>query len=660
MKLFSTLCYWLSVLIAVTVFVKFIDCKRWVAFAFAIFMSMSQFVIYYASNVLTEAPFLFFSTLTVFLILLYERDRKDLFFYLATLSVVAGIYIRLPGAPLAVAVFLWLLFRKDYKKAFIFGGIVGVLVGAWVIPKLISRDFLYAGQFKVQNDASREAVRSKSYFSRYFYNMGYYIFVAFTRQIFPIITLPKLKAVVFSFKLHELILGFPLLGIIIFGVISGLKNKKTAFPYFYFVAYFLIMFFFASRGIRYATYLFPWLVLIIITGFAFIFREFSKKRIVRIVITIIPFLILVLAIPSYLIIFRDTTRTRKIAAKGIKQPLALIPMKRYIHSVVLHILYQTCEWIRINLPEDAVIMAPQERTCYYYSERPCLSPRYWEDIVKRRGVVDRELRETEIDSMWLWALDNRVTHIIVDRIYMVTRIYLKPALARYQDCITPIYASNEPITRVFEIDTTCLRDFIKTNSKAEIENLLREVVRLKETGDEDSLNSLLERHERSDAEVKGICRYLSYYIYLAEYEDLLKFHETAEIIYPKNPDLALNWGIEHNRATLTTVSVPTLKKALEYGADSADCYNNLGVAMTIEKKPEEADVYFEKAMAYAPDDPVVLKNRLSNLISTRNISKADSLLEWASSREDVGDGYTAEVKTMVETYERWKKSVGIQ
>jgi len=661
MKLFSTLCYWLSVLIAVTVFVKFMNCNRWVAFLFAVFMSITQFMIYYASYVLTEAPFLFFSTLTVFLILLYERDRKDLFFYLATLSVVAGIYIRLPGAPLAVAVFFWLVLRKDYKKAFIFAAIVGILVGAWVVPKILSGRFLYGGQFVVTESIAIESARTQSHFSRYFYNFGHYLFVSFPRLIFPFISLYPAREFILSRSWFEIALGIPIFFFLILGSILGLKKKETAFPYFYFLSYFVIICYFGSVGIRYMTYVFPWFILAFISGFSSIYRRFEKKRIVKIFITIIPFIIVLLAIPSSYKVIIETSATRRLAHRGIKPPLALVVMNRYRNQVELHRLYHACEWIRTNLPEDAVIMAPQQRTVYYYSERACLSPKYWESILSRQGLVrDRELKETEIDSMWLWALDNGLTHVVIDPIYMVTRNYLKPALARYQDCITPIYETDEPKSRVFEIDTTCLREFLTTNSKAEIDKILHEVVRLKEKEDADSLSSLLERYERSDKAIEGICKYLSYYIYLMEFDELLKLFESAQTLYPDNPILWFNWGIEHNRMQLLSISVPAFEKALEYGADSADCYNNLGVAMTIQKDSPKAEVYFEKAMAHAPDDHVVLKNRLANLISTRDISKADSLLEWATFREDVDDEYVAAVKAMVETFERWKKSLGIE
>ncbi|MGC9314063.1 MAG: glycosyltransferase family 39 protein [bacterium] len=661
LKIFSSICYLLTILIAVTVFVKFMNFKRWVAFWFAVFMSISYFMIHYASYVLTEAPFMLFVAITVYFVLRYERDKKDLFFYLATLSTVLGIYIRLPGAPLAVAFFLWLIIRKDYKKAIIFGAIAGITVGAWVVPKILSGRFQYGGQFVVKEAKHLEAARTRSYFSRYFYNMGYYFIVVFPRLLFPQISLIPVKIIAFTYTWLDLLIGLPLLGTLILGVMNGIRDKEKGFPYFLFAVYFLTMFFFASRGIRYSTYVFPWFMLALVTGVRAIGKLLENRKILREVIAIVlAVIIIVLAIPLYSIIVPETAVTRQIARKGIKPPLALVGLKRYQNPVELHHLYHACEWIRRNTPETSVIMAPQLRTAYYYSERASLSPKYWERIIQSEGIErDREIRETEIDSMWVWALEQGVTHIVVDPIYGVTRFYLVPAISRYQDCIELIHETPAPKTRVFAVDTTCLRNFIVNNDKALLDQLLREVSRLEQEGDEDSLKSLLERHEPNDHELEAICKFLSYYRYLMEFKDLTSLFEAAQKLYPENGVLWFNWALEHNRMRLVSVSIPAFEKALEFGADSADCYNNLGVAMTLNKDFVKADEFFEKAMFHAPDDPTVLKNRISNLISIRKINVADSILDWATALEEPDSAYRDSIQIIKTTYENWKRSVGL-
>jgi tetratricopeptide (TPR) repeat protein len=660
LKLFSTLCYLLTILISVTVFVRIMKLARWVAFLFAVFMSITHFVIEYASVVLTEAPFMLFCALTVWLILLYERDKRDFFFYLATLTTILGIYIRLPGAPLAVAVFLWLIIRKDYKKAIIFGAIVGVTIGAWVIPKILQGRFLYGGQFVVRPASHIEAARTKSYFSRYFYNMGHYIFAAFPRLLFPILLEIYSKKFVLFYSWLEVLIGLPLLALIVFGVFKGLKDKETGFPYFFFASYYFIFSFFSSVGIRYTSYTFPWFILAFISGVISFGGHFPKhKKLLRLTAILLSFILLILAIPPFLNVVSKTSFTRKIAQKGYKPPQILVSLNRHHDTPKLHRLYDACDWIRTELPEDVILMAPQLRTSYYYSERPCLSPVYWEDIMKREGINRGiELRESEIDSIWLWALDQGVSHIIADPVYGVTRFYIRPALARYQDCLRLIYQTREPITRVFEIDTTCLRNFLVHNDKAEIDRVLREIARLTEEKDKDSLSSLLSRRVASESEVIGIARFLSYYIQLNEFKDLLLLFEASQVLYPENPILWLNWGIEHNRLSLVDVSIPAFKKALEFGADSGDCYNNLGVAFTMKKDFEAADVNFRKAMLHSDTNATILKNRIANLITLKRISEADSLIEWAVRREYVPEEYKKDVEAINKTYTSWKRSVG--
>ncbi len=661
-KIFSLLCFWLSVVIAVVIIVKFLNCSRSTAFFVAILSSISQFIVYYASYTMTEAPFLFFSTLTVYLFLLYLRDDRDVYFYLMAILAVVSIYVRLPGAPLTVAIFLWLVLRKKYLKAVIFALIVGAAIGGWVIPKIVSGDFQYAVQVQVKNDISKNIYQTKSYFTRYAFNIGFYAFIVFPRMVLPFLSLFRRNAILFGVGLHEYLTGIPIFIIFIIGAIRGLKDRERAFPYFYALSYFAIICIFLSNGIRYMMEIYPWFLMSVIMGFKFIVGIFGgKPRFRKIISTVFAIVIIALALPNYFMVVNETSVTRRIARKGIKPPHALVVTNRYANCAELHRLYHACEWIRQNLPEEAVIMASQQRTSYYYSERACVTPQYWENIIKREGRLrERELRETEIDSMWEWALDNKMTHVIIDPIYMVTKNYIKPGLARYQDCVHQVYETREPVTRVFEVDTTCLREFLRNNSKAEIDEFLREIVRLKEEGDEDSLESLLDRHDKSDAEVEGICRYLSYYIYLLEFDDLEKLFKAAHTLYPENPILWFNWGIEHNRMQLTEVSIPAFQKALEYGADSGDCYNNLGVAMSINKNAERATEYFEKAMNLSPDDTTYFKNRLAALISTRDLSSADSLLEWATSREDVDSVYSDALTRMKRTYDIWKKRMGLK
>jgi len=661
LKLFSTLCYLLTIIIAVTVFVRIMKLPRWVAFWFAVFMSVTQFVIYYASYVLTEAPFMLFVALTVYFVLLYERDRKDLFFYLATLTTVLGIYIRLPGAPLAVALFAWLLIRKDYKKALIFGAIVGVTVGAWVVPKILAGQFQYGGQFVVQESKHLDAARTSSYFSRYFHNMGYYLFVSFPRLLVPFISWVPVKPIIYNYNFLDLGIGVILLIFLFLGIKLGLKQREIGFPFFLFAAYFLMMFLFTSRDIRYSVYIFPWFVLALMFGGRSVGFLFANHRLLgRSIATFMLSVILVVAIPNYVSISKETSVTRQIARRGIKPPMALVGTFRYQNYHELHRFYHACEWVRTETPKSAVVMAPQLRTAYYYTERPCLSPKYWERIIQSQGIDrDREIRESEMDSMWLWALDQGVTHVIADPIYGVTAFYVKPALARYQDCLTLIHATPEPKTRVFEIDTTCLREFLTTNSKAELDKLLREVVRLSEKEDEDSLNILLSGHEQSDGELAGIVRLLSYYAYLREFEDMLKLFEAAQLLYPNNGELWFNWGLEHNRMGLVTVSIPAFQKALAFGADSADSYNNLAVAMTMKKDYEAADINFRNAMLHSENDPTVLKNRVANLITLRRIAEADSLLEWAVTRTDTDSAYMDSISSIKATYDNWKRSSGL-
>ena len=148
------------------------------------FLTLNVAINRHASTTMTEAPFMLLSFITLFFMFKYADEKKWIWFLLGTLFTILSLYIRFPGAPLAMAVFIWLLFRRDIGKGFIYLGAVVVALGIWFIPLLISNQFIYLRQ--LDPGSAYWGAENASFFGRYIHHLLNYLF-----QVFPLLLLPS-------------------------------------------------------------------------------------------------------------------------------------------------------------------------------------------------------------------------------------------------------------------------------------------------------------------------------------------------------------------------------------------------------------------------------------------------------------------------------------
>ena len=658
LKLFSTLCYWLSIIIAVFIFINYMGVKRSLAALFALFMAVNTSINMFASMITTEAPFILFSTSTVLFLLAYNETGKVIHFFLGAFFTIIALYIRIPGGALAVAGFLWLLSRRDYKKAFIYAAIVGIGLAIWVAPLVLTGKWAYLGQVSsVESAADRYGIVYTSFVGRILHHILAYAFNYIPRLFFP-----SLKNALYVnpqeriFSTTGLVLGLLMFTGYVLAFIGNYRDKSRRLPLIYIACYFGVASLTSSHGLRYTTYLFIWLTVSYIFGVDSILKKLKAKKLASYIPHLLVAAVILINLPPY---FKDavsTARTRTLHHSEKERLSPTVELGKYENEPQMIRMHEASEWCSTNVPEDAVILATQWRSVYFFSDRQTLNAREWfVEMMSREADGSLGFDDDLVDSLWIWALSNGVTHVLVDPVYKISQVYLGPALKKYPNCCRIIGSTSEPATYVYYVDTLCLRNSLGFGPMKIIERLIG-VHRLSESGDRDSLLAFLEDYKRSEEDVEEICASIRYAMGVHKYNEAQFACHAATIIYPKNPDIWFNWGVELNKVKSYDVALHALEEALALGADSSDCYNNMGVAFLGMNSLDKGDSLFALAIELDPNDIQKINNRVASLINSGNVFKAEALLEEILATEDADSSFITQIRVLKKRLDKWKRN----
>lgn len=289
--------------------------------------------LFYSMRLLTGAPALFFSLLSIyFFVKSYKKDFKLSTFFLSIFFLSLAILMRYPNAIIGFVYFIFMIYVKKLKilrtKAFWLGGILGG------IPILLFFLYNFTTQgsfFPALTNYSTDIAQIES-FAFYTFNFipGYLMVVFF---IFFLIGL--------AICLLDLILGFDMIN----------KNKKLR-NHFFLILILLVTFGFFVFVIKAAEdrYLFPAMIpFMVLTSLGLIYSYNFLKKYNKILA--IAFIIVVLAFGSY---------------QQFKYADPLIKVKKDSFSE----MKKACLWLKDNSnPEDTIISNYAELYASYYADR---------------------------------------------------------------------------------------------------------------------------------------------------------------------------------------------------------------------------------------------------------------------------------------------------
>lgn len=387
------------------------------AFAIMLFSGISPHLLDFSHQIMSEIPYLFFSLLALFL---FERAQPlpRIFtsrWLISTLLILMfSYYVRSVGISLILGAVAFFLLRKDYKKALF----VMVAAIALALPWYLRNTYLggnsYLRQLVLINpyhpDLGRMGVGDL--IDRIKTNLNIYLM----REI-PRVILPTYYNIISALKLLKTmwLVAIPLIGIILYGLISSLLERKSVVP-IYLLFFFGICLLWPSvwSDLRFIVPVIPLLLLFFFQGLTLLFRRLKVPPVA------------LFSILSVLIIILLSSNISGILT--LKKRTADYPpnWKNY---------FVAAEWIRRNTAPDSIISCRKKLLMYLTSHRKTVGYAFSEDPDLVVGRMERD----------------GVDYVVVEQLgFGSTPRYLIPAIRTHLDRFKVVFFVDDPPTYVLK------------------------------------------------------------------------------------------------------------------------------------------------------------------------------------------------------------------
>lgn len=395
-----------------------------IAFAVCFLNLVNYHLLTYATIMMSEIPFLFFSLLAVFLLLRTDFSKpvyKNWQFLALIVCVSFSFYIRSVGLAL-FAGFLFFLFIKRYWQylCMFIGGFV-IIYLPWFLRNRTATGNTYISQLFLKNPYEPElgTIGFLDICERFIINIQRYI----TKEIpSSIIHSNDVTYTEVSAPFLEWLLGFTIIGIILFGLFRLPKFKLFVSGYILVFLALLLIWPSVWYGTRFILPLIPFLIFLFIYGImkmiaVVTIKVFSKKK--QRITQILTIFILVFWAFMY----------GKEAIPKLQQYAATDYADSYKNYFAL------ADWIQKNAPENAVTAVRKEGLFYLFSEKP---------VTTYQKTLDKEAQIEYLKS-------KKVDFVVVEQLgYSSTSKYLVPVIDRYPNKFKLIKELKNPNTYLMQ------------------------------------------------------------------------------------------------------------------------------------------------------------------------------------------------------------------
>lgn len=265
LKLVNGLLY-LGGMLLMTSIMKKVTGNIYFAFSVSVLMLLNSGLMRYATILMSEIPYLFFSILAVYYLFKMKDDEKIIKsanFYIVLVTSVIAFYFRSVGAVLAGAIIMYWLFDKKWKRALTYGAGFAVLYLPWMIRNsmhgLKSR---YLDTMTVVNNWRPEEGHINT-LSGFLDKMGINLYdtviKGFTDVLFPFTRVDNMS------KTLVMVLGLIIVAITFYG--AWKSDKKKIFFLFYLLGnIFVFLVWHSGNGSRYVWPLAPFIAFCFFLG----------------------------------------------------------------------------------------------------------------------------------------------------------------------------------------------------------------------------------------------------------------------------------------------------------------------------------------------------------------------------------------------------------
>ncbi|MGB3180668.1 MAG: hypothetical protein WBB45_04725 [Cyclobacteriaceae bacterium] len=229
----------------------------------SVFLVLNAYVLQFASMMMSELPFIFFSLFTFYLFLkLLDQQGKLLrspYFYLTLLCLIMTYYIRAQGVALLGAMILALAIRKRFLPAVVMTVALVAAVAPWMVRSSNLGGNSYVKQLFSKNPyAPQEGMAEVGDFTdRILNNFSRYITTEIPESIFPSLVVNYRAEV----GIGGWLLGIIIAAIIIYGLFSIPRLKWFTVAYVFFTMGILMLWPHVWVGTRFMLPLVPFLLL---------------------------------------------------------------------------------------------------------------------------------------------------------------------------------------------------------------------------------------------------------------------------------------------------------------------------------------------------------------------------------------------------------------
>jgi 4-amino-4-deoxy-L-arabinose transferase-like glycosyltransferase len=386
-------------------------------------LAVNPVLVEYSHWILAELPFLFFSLLTLYLLVRSEEAgrRSQAFFWAGILCLAFTVHIRSIGVGFAVAGFVYYALRRSWKRLALFTVTVSLLLAPWMIRnRMVSpAENSYGGWLLLKNPYSPEQGR-----------IG---FADLPRRV-----LTNLKIYTLG-QMDRVVLSPPLLPQ------GGAAGVSIAFSLLVLVGLFADL----VRRRRFLD-----VYILVYLGVVLLWPEVWSD--VRFIMPLIPFFLVyagdAVGLPFEL---RGSSPVRAAAAAaaavlligflGLASQLAAAPgnlrlLDRYVrgdryagYPPNWRTFFEAADWVKANTPDSAVVTVRKPGLF-------CL-------VTGRK--VDGYPFTTNADSVL--ASVRRTNFVVVDQVSGTTGRYLVPAIQKDPQGFKMVFRTGEPYTWVLEV-----------------------------------------------------------------------------------------------------------------------------------------------------------------------------------------------------------------
>ncbi|WP_046757643.1 phospholipid carrier-dependent glycosyltransferase [Kordia jejudonensis] len=395
-----------------------------IAFAICFITLLNFHLLGYATIMMSEIPFLFFSLLSVLIFLKIDFSTpifKNWLFFLLLICVSFSFYIRSVAVALFVSLVVFLFIKKHWRYVAAFVGGFIVLYIPWIIRGSNATGNTYVSQLLSKNPYKPElgSVGILDIWERITVNLERYI----TKEISSgIVSSKEFQYTDATASFAEWLLGFLVIAVVIFGVIR-LKKFKT-FIALYLVAFFglLLIWPHVWYGTRFVLPLIPLLIFLFIFGLTELCKIFSLKVFPAYVEKVVPVMMTVLLIFwAFVYGYGSISKLQRTAQKPYADNY-----KNY---------FALADWVQKNTPENAVTSVRKEGLFHLFSKKYVT------------GYYKSQDREAQI----AYLKSKQVSYVVVAELgYSSTSRYLVPAIDRYPNKFKIIKQLNNPNTYLMQ------------------------------------------------------------------------------------------------------------------------------------------------------------------------------------------------------------------